>query len=102
MTKEDHERDREYRQTHERLLAPDMIHLSSSLDEREDAALKGSYRQHLHDLGLLRHRFSSPRSGQLPEFDTRTGMMKSSGTGITLLGRMLLRYLNLIPAWYRR
>lgn len=99
-TNEDLQRDADFRQKHEQLLAPDMAHMGSSEDEFEEAALKASYRQHLHDLGLTRLRFRAPRRGELPEFDDKTGMIKASGSDITRLGRMLLRYLNLIPSWY--
>lgn len=99
MTNEDIGRDREFRQKHESLLAPIATHMASSQDEFEEAALKSSYRQHLHDLGLIRHRFKRPKRGEFPEFDDRTGMMKISGSEVTRLGKMLLGYLNLIPEW---
>jgi hypothetical protein len=94
-------KDEEFRIKHAELLAPTSTHMDSSEDQFEEAALKSSYRQHLHDLGLLRHRFAKPKRGQLPEFDDKTGMMKASGSNVTRLGKMLLRYLNLIPDWYR-
>lgn len=102
MTSEDVEADAEFRNKHAELLAPDTTHMSSSEDEFEEAALKSSYRQHLHDLGLLRPRFAKPKRGEFPEFDDKTGMMKASGSDVTRLGKMLLRYLNLVPAWYSR
>ena len=61
-------------------------------------ALKTSYRRHLQDLGLTRTRFKKPRRGELPDFDEKTGMMKASGADITRLGKMLLRYVSLIPS----
>ena len=101
MTREDFDVDAEFREKHAQLLAPDATHMGSSEDEFEEAALKTSYRAHLHDLGLTRKRFKRPKRGEVPEFDDKTGMMKASGTDITRLGKMLLRYLNLIPSWYR-
>jgi hypothetical protein len=101
MTNEDAKRDAEFRSKHEQLLAPDVTHMGSSEEEFEEAALKASYRQHLHDLGLIRYRFRQPRRGEMPEFDDNTGMMKASGSEVTRLGKMLLRYLNLIPGWHR-
>jgi len=102
MTGEEIMGDTSFRQKHERLLAPEMTHSGSSEDEFEEAALKASYRQHLHDLGLIRRQFQRPRRGEIPEFDENTGMMKTNGSDVTRLGKMLLRYLNLIPEWYRR
>ncbi|MFW6114130.1 MAG: hypothetical protein ACOC7K_00140 [bacterium] len=98
-TREDYEADAEFQNTHAELLAPDATHMGSSEEEFEEAALKKSYRAHLHDLGLTRPRFKKPRRGELPEFDDKTGMMKSSGSDVTRLGKMLLRYLNLTPEW---
>lgn len=101
MTGEDVSADAEFREKHTELLAADATHMGSSDDEFEEAALKTSYRQHLHDLGLIRQRFKKPKRGEFPEFDQKTGMMKMSGSDVTQLGRMLLRYLDLIPPWYQ-
>lgn len=101
-TIEDGEQDAEFLSKHEQLLAPDFTHMGSSDEEFEQEALKASYKQHLYDLGLIRYRFRRPRPGQPPEFDHKTGMMATSGSDVTRLGKMLLRYLNLIPDWYLR
>ncbi len=101
-TRGDVDADADFRAAHAAILAPDTTHMGSSEDEFEEAALKASYRQHLHDLGLLRPNFRKPRRGELPEFDEHTGMMKASGSDVTRLGRMLLRYLDLIPDWCDR
>ncbi len=101
MTSEDFELDAEFRKNHTRLLAPDTTHMGSSEEEFEEAALKTSYRAHLHDLGLTRKRFKRSKRNELPEFDDKTGMIKSNGSDLTRLGKMLLRYLRLIPSWYQ-
>jgi hypothetical protein len=100
-TREDYERDAAYQTLHSKLLAPDATHLGSTEDELEAAALISSYRQHLHDLGLMRQRFKKPKRGEFPEFDEKTGMMKESGSDVTRMGKMFLRYLDLIPDWYQ-
>jgi hypothetical protein len=100
VTLEDVQADAEFRNKHAELLAPDATHMDSSDDDLDEAALKSSYRQHLHDLGLLRLRFAKPKRGELPQFDEKTGMMKANGVDVTRLGKMLLRYLNLIPDRY--
>jgi hypothetical protein len=101
LTRGDFDTDADFRAKHKQLLAPDTTHMGSSDEEFEEAALKASYRQHLADLGLVRQHFKRPRKGELPDFDDKTGMLKASGTAITRLGRMFLRYLNLIPEWYQ-
>lgn len=100
-TRDDVQRDAAYREKHSAILAPDGTHMGSSEDEFEQEVLKVSYRQHLYDLGLIKKNFRKPRKGELPEFDDKTGMMKASGADVTRLGRMLLRYLDLIPDWYQ-
>lgn len=100
-TREELLADTDFRRNNEPLLAPDATDLGSNEEEIEEAALKASYRQHLFDLGLVRHRFRSPRRGELPEFDIKTGMIKAQGSDLTRLGRMLIEYLDLIPNWYR-
>jgi hypothetical protein len=100
MTREDMDVDAKFRSSHAELLAPDRLVNGSSEEEFEVAALKESYRQHLHDLGLLRHRYNKPKRGELPEFDEKTGTIKASGSDVTHLGKMFLRYLCLIPEWY--
>lgn len=101
-TREEYEADAEFQIKHEEVLAADATHLGSSEEEFEAAAVKRSYRSHLHDLGLIRHRYKKPKRGELPEFDDSTGMMKTSGLDVTRLGRMFLHYLDLIPSWYQQ
>ena len=100
-TREDFTRDSEFQQRHAELLAPDATHMGSSEEEFEKEAIKTSYRQHLYDLGLIRRRFKSPKRGELPDFDAKTGMMKTNGSELARLGQMFLRYLDLIPEWYQ-
>ncbi|WP_455181544.1 hypothetical protein [Azospirillum palustre] len=80
----------EFRERHSTILDPVFVHMQSSQEEIDAAALHELARNHLVRFGLLRPSFSRPRSGQLPEFDDRTGMIKSSGYELTSLGRMLL------------
>jgi len=102
ITREDMQSDSAFREQHAMLLAPDATHLGSTKDKFEEAARKASYRQHLHDLGLLRHRYTKPKRGELPDFDEKTGMMTTSGSDVTRLGQMFLCCLNVIPNWYKR
>jgi len=99
-TYEEVDADADFRSKHAELLAPDVLYTGLPQEEFEKAALKQSYQQRLHELGLLRYRFRRPQRGALPEFDENTGMMKATGSQVTTLGEMLLRYLNLIPDWH--
>jgi hypothetical protein len=99
QTRGDIDADMEFRERHAAILAPRDVHLGSSWDEIEEDAIHTSHKQHLVELGLLRPNFKKPKRGEIPEFDPATGMMKASGHTITLLGKILLRYLNLIPEW---
>jgi hypothetical protein len=100
-TVEDAEADSEFRKKHGDLITPPALHRGSSEADFEESALKISYRQNLSDLGLIENVYATPRKNEMPEFDNRTGMMKVRSTSVTRLGKMLLRYLNLIPDWYR-
>jgi hypothetical protein len=56
--------------------------------------LHKSYKDHLIRLKLLQPTFKHKRN-ESPEFDYGTGMLKASYTGISPLGRLLLRYVDL-------
>lgn len=99
QTHDDIDRDAEFREKHGAIIAPRGIHMGSSWDEIEEAAIHTSYKQHLVELGLLRPNFKRLKKNEIPEFDAKTGMVKANGHNITMLGKMLLRYLNLIPEW---
>lgn len=102
ITPQEAQDDSEFTQKHKELLSPITLRSGMTKDQIEDAAIRSSYRQHLQDLGLTRPLFKKPSRGEQPEFDDKTGTLKSTGSEITRLGRMLLRYLNLIPEWDRR
>jgi hypothetical protein len=58
--------------------------------------MHGSYQNHLLQLGLLTNTYRKPKSGELPEFDDRTGTLKGSGRSLTPLGRLLLRTIDVL------
>ena len=101
-TSDEFNADRDFHHRHKEVLTLNSPHLGSTDKEMEKAAVTKSYRQHLHDLGLLSHSFAMPKKGELPEFDRETGVLKASHSQSTLLGRMLLRYLDLLPDWFKR
>jgi hypothetical protein len=84
--------DKTFYKLHENTLRPKLAGLGSSKEEREEVAIQEAYKSHLHELGLIRPHFPRVKSGVLPEFDEKTGMVKSNGYEITTLGRMLVQY----------
>jgi hypothetical protein len=81
--------------------------LAAPQPEKDRYALHQSYRNHLVRLGLLQARFQSPPgfryghsskadSPEVPQFDYKTGMMKSTGVDVTPLGELLLRKIGLV------
>ena len=89
--------DTTFRDRHQNVLRFRAATKQSSQREMDEAAVYGNFKNHLERLGLLRPRFKRPRRGELPEFDRKTGRMKTSGHEITPLGRLLLRQIDVTP-----
>lgn len=83
--------DQEFHSKHEDVLWKPLI--SDNWDEK---IVHENYKEHLVRLGLLKYRFKKPKKGEFPEFDEKTGAMKSQGHDITSLGRILLRHVDLM------
>ena len=58
------------------------------------ATLFKTHKTHLVNLGLLSPQFKVPRSGESPEFDKETGMIKASSYYSSDLGSLLLEKIN--------
>ncbi len=84
----------EFWEKHEEALTPPRAHLGSSREEVDKYTVYKTHNVHLTSLGLLNPRFTKPKKGELPEFDEKTGIIKSSGYEITSLGRLLLRSID--------
>ena len=100
-TSQEYELDDAYQNRHDNVLLPKSPTMNSEWSEVEEATLFDSFRQHLVELNLVRVRYKKPNRNELPEFDEKTGMMKAGGRELTLLGRMFLQYVDLIPHWVR-
>lgn len=85
---------REFRMKHQEAVTEPRVHLASSQEEVDKHAIYEAHKTNLAHLGLLKIRFQRPRRGESPEFDEKTGMMKSSGYDLTDLGRLLLRTID--------
>lgn len=80
---------------HEALIIGAVPTFGSSKEDIDRAAIYKTFEDNLVRLGLLRLRFYKGGKKEPPEFDYRTGTLKSSGLEITRLGRLLLKSLDL-------
>jgi hypothetical protein len=85
-----HHDDDAFREKHAAVLAPVLAHMQSTREELDASTIHDLARDHLQRLGLLRSRYKNLKKGEVPEFDSKTGMMKSNGRDVTPLGRLLL------------
>jgi hypothetical protein len=92
----------EYLETHKAIIQGPVAHMGSSPQELDQDALNSTYKAHLERLGLISPHFRHTRRGELPEFDNKTGMMKVSYHGVTTLGRLLLRFIDLDDGMQRK
>ena len=84
----------EFRMRYQDALAVPYTSLASSREQIDKHAIYEAYRANLTRLDLLKIRFQTPKRGELPEFDEKTGMVKAQGYDITSLGRLLLRSID--------
>ena len=80
---------------HKDILMPMVITTSSTQEDVDKSSIQKSYKTHLVNLGLLKIKFKKPKKGEFPEFDEKTGMMKTSGYELTELGRLLLTNMDM-------
>ncbi len=84
----------EFWEKHRDILQEPPAHMGSSQEEINKHTIYLAHKLHLVNLGLLKPRFKKPRKGEIPEFDEKTGMIKSSGFDSTSLGRMLVKVID--------
>lgn len=84
----------EFRAKYKEALTKPVAYLMAPQEEVDKEAIYESYETNLVRLGLIKMRFRKPMRGESPEFDEKTGMMKSSGYDITDLGKLLLRSID--------
>lgn len=86
---------KEFRETHASVLEHKIDYVGGGIERSDAAEMQQAAKQQLVRLKLLKPIFKMPHKSELPEFDTKTGMIKLSHYDITWLGSMLLRYLGL-------
>ncbi len=88
-------RDKQFFEKHKDELLPLPVHIGSNREEIDKATIHKTYKDKLLNLNLLTRKFSNIKKGEMPEFDNKTGMMKSNGYELTSLGRLFLKYIDL-------
>jgi len=88
--------DEDFRELHKDVFECKSAFIGCSGEELDDHALQESYKDHLHQLGLI-SRHISKRDG-MPEFDHFSGDFKISYSDTSALGRLLLRSIGLVQA----
>jgi hypothetical protein len=86
--------DNEFRERHENLLQPLVTSMGSSQEEFDKEALQKSYKEHLTQLGLLKHRYKVDSKTKSPIYNSSTGALEVSSYEITSLGKLLLRQIG--------
>lgn len=85
---------KEFGERHESLFAPIIRAQRSPQENHDRGALRDSFRVKLIELNLLTPVYKSVKKGEVPEFDEKTGRLKSSSFRVTALGKLLLRYIS--------
>lgn len=88
--------DEEFKNKHQEALMAPVACFGGSEDDINKSILFDTYKEKLVRLNLLKRKFKKPRKGESPEFDDKTGMIKSSGFEITSIGRLFLKYIGLL------
>jgi len=86
--------DNEFRERHRNLLQPLATCVNSSQEEFDKEALQKSYKEHLTQLGLLKHRYKVDSKTKSPRYNSSTGTPEVSSYEITSLGKLLLRQIG--------
>jgi len=90
--------DNEFRQKHAEILNYERAHLQSPRHVLDKETFQESYRDHLVQLGLLKPEYETMnfnQSTKLPIIDPFSNTLKIANYEITLLGKLVLRYIDL-------
>jgi hypothetical protein len=81
---------------HKDILKPIVVTGGTDQITRDKADLQQSYKNHLERLGLIQPNYEMARNTYVPESDSFTGKPKVLYYSISLLGKLLLRYIGLL------
>jgi oligoendopeptidase F len=85
--------DNEFREKHKNLLRPLAVSMGSSQEDLDKETLQKSYKEHLVQLGLLKHSYKIDDKTKVPKYDS-TGVPEVSSYDITRLGKLLVRQIS--------
>jgi len=88
--------DKNFQNEHSDNLIEPLAYMGASQEEQDNNTLFKTYKEKLVRLNLLNKKFVKPKKNEFPEFDEKTGMMKSKSFDITPLGRLFLKYIGLL------
>jgi hypothetical protein len=86
--------DPDFRKRHQNLLEEIVAYMDSPREVFDKQALQKSYKEHLTQLGLLKHRYKVDLKTKIPEYNPFTGSQEVNGYEITSLGALLLRQIS--------
>lgn len=86
----------DFREKHKDILMKPRAYMGSSQEEHDRVTMYNTYREKLTRLNLLRKKFKEVKKGEFPEFDKNTGMIKDNGYDLTPLGRIFLKYIDML------
>ena len=89
--------DKAFRERHKDIFDPKPAYMGASQEQLDQSTLQKSYKEHLVQLGLLRHRYRTDSKTKMPEFEKSGfgGGFKVAGYDLAPLGRLLLREIDL-------
>lgn len=85
---------KKYKEKHSEILSVKPIHMQSTENEVVENAYATLNKNHLVRLGLLEFKYKKEKKDKPPEFDYKTGTIKSNGYKITKIGKEILRVID--------
>jgi hypothetical protein len=86
---------KEFQEKYQDILRGPFAHLGADEETINQSTIHNTYKEKLIRLNLLKREYKALKKGELPEFDNKTGMIKEKSVGLTSLGRLLLRYIDM-------
>lgn len=89
---------RTFAEEHKELFTPINRAIGAPQENFDKGALRDSYRSKLMEVGVLEPAYQNFKKGEVPEFDQRTGRPKTNNYRVNSLGKVLLRYIDLMES----
>lgn len=87
--------DEDFHKKYQDILRGPLAHLGADQETINQSTIHNTYKEKLIRLNLLKREYKTPKKGELPEFDDKTGMIKEKSVKLTSLGRLLLKYIDM-------